>query len=380
SNGSLTLNADGSFTYVHDGSSTVADSFTYKVNDGTVDGNTGELLHTLLNPNPRQKDNFGISVALVGNLAIVGMWQNAFGEPDTARVHIFDATTGQLLSSIANPTPEVHDRFGGTVAANDTHLFIAATGDDTASLDAGAVYVYRYNTVTLEWALEAKLMPSDAESQDFFGWSVDLDGDVAIIGSYGNNDSGENSGSAYIFRYDTITSMWTEEAKLLPANGEAHDGFGMSAAISNDVAIIGAIRGDGIIPDSGSVYRFHFDGTSWNEEVEFYASDSAPPDESGFNDSFGRPIALSEGLVYVGAIFDDDRGISSGSAYIFESSNATCCPADTNGNGEVSVFDLLELLSAWGACPAPCPPDHNHDGFVNVTDLLKLLSSWGTCP
>ncbi|MCH8042671.1 MAG: tandem-95 repeat protein [Planctomycetes bacterium] len=109
------------------------------------DGNTGELLLTLLNPNPQQRDFFGISVALVGNLAIVGMNQNAFGAPDTSRVHIFDATTGQLLSSIANPTPEVHDRFGGTIAANDTHLFIAATGDDTASLDAGALYVYEFD-------------------------------------------------------------------------------------------------------------------------------------------------------------------------------------------------------------------------------------------
>lgn len=329
-------------------------------------------------------NRFGTSVSLFGNFLVVGA-PHSYGDsvgPTTGSACVFryDGAAWIVETTLFAPDGASGDWFGYHVSTGDNVVLIGSDGHSANGQYAGAVYVYRYNTVTLEWALEAKLMPSDAESQDFFGWSVDLDGDVAIIGSYGNNDSGENSGSAYIFRYDTITSMWTEEAKLLPANGAAHDLFGVTAVISNNVAIIGATRGDGIIPDSGSVYRFHFDGTSWNEEVEFYASDSAPPDESGFNDSFGRPIALSEGLVYVGAIFDDDRGISSGSAYIFESSNATCCPADTNGNGEVSVFDLLELLSAWGACPVPCPPDHNRDGFVNVTDLLKLLSSWGTCP
>ena len=56
------------------------------------------------------------------------------------------------------------------------------------------------------------------------------------------------------------------------------------------------------------------------------------------------------------------------------------CPADTNDSGTVNVTDLLELLAAWGTCPAPCPPDINDDGSVNVTDLLAMLAAWGVCP
>ena len=63
-------------------------------------------------------------------------------------------------------------------------------------------------------------------------------------------------------------------------------------------------------------------------------------------------------------------------AYAFDSS----CLADTSGDGLVNVTDLLELLGAWGACPALCPPDNTGDGQVNVTDLLALLATWGVCP
>ncbi len=59
------------------------------------------------------------------------------------------------------------------------------------------------------------------------------------------------------------------------------------------------------------------------------------------------------------------------------------CPADINGDHSVNVADLLSVISAWGACPAPpatCPADINHDLQVNVADLLTVISTWGACP
>ena len=72
-------------------------------------------------------------------------------------------------------------------------------------------------------------------------------------------------------------------------------------------------------------------------------------------------------------------GISANISYLLNISGLTC-PADTNDSGTVNVTDLLLLLAAWGACPAPCPPDINDDGSVNVIDLLQLLAAWGACP
>jgi hypothetical protein len=55
------------------------------------------------------------------------------------------------------------------------------------------------------------------------------------------------------------------------------------------------------------------------------------------------------------------------------------CPPDINGDGDVTVLDLLMLLAAWGPCPS-CPEDINGDGEVSVLDLLELLAAWGPCP
>lgn len=60
--------------------------------------------------------------------------------------------------------------------------------------------------------------------------------------------------------------------------------------------------------------------------------------------------------------------------------DSVLCPADFNSDQSVNVTDLLDLLAAWGPCPAPCPEDINDDGAVNVTDLLSLLAGWGVCP
>lgn len=324
-------------------------------------------------------NRFGTSVSLYGDILVVGAPFNG-SFTGAACVYRYDGTAWIGETILYAPDGASGDWFGFHLSAGDNVVLIGSDGHSDNGLYAGAVYVYRYNPAISEWAFEAKLMPSDGTAGDQFGWGVDLSANVAIISSYLNDDLGEGSGSAYIFRYDTITTMWTEEAKLLASDGAGGDQFGHSVSVSENVAFIGAFRGDGLISDSGSIYSFRYDGSSWNEEVELFATDSAPPDEYDQNDFFSLSIAQSGGVVFVGALADDDRGISSGSVYVFESSDATCCPADTNGSGEVSVFELLELLSAWGTCPAPCPPDHNRDGFVNVTDLLKLLSSWGTCP
>lgn len=57
----------------------------------------------------------------------------------------------------------------------------------------------------------------------------------------------------------------------------------------------------------------------------------------------------------------------------------TPCLADLNGDDFVNVFDLLDLLAAWGPCSAPCPADLDDNGIVNVFDLLELLAEWGPC-
>ena len=100
---------------------------------------------------------------------------------------------------------------------------------------------------SVTFAPEAKLLPSDGAASDYFGRSVALSGDTALVGAFYDDDNGSASGSAYVFVRSGAT--WTQQQKLLPSEGAASDQFGISVALSGDTALVGA-RGDD--DDNGS--------------------------------------------------------------------------------------------------------------------------------
>ncbi len=114
-------------------------------------------------------------------------------------------------------------------------------------------------------------MASGGEWGDWFGESVAISGDTAIIGAV-EDDDGINSGSAYIYRLNG--SSWVEERKLLASDGAAWDFFGTSVGISGDTVVIGVHYNDDNGSASGSAYVF---GLSMNpgdldldNDVDFY--------------------------------------------------------------------------------------------------------------
>ena len=244
----------------------------------------------------------------------------------------------------------------------------------------GTAFVYRYDAATSVWVSEGTLNASDPDPLDFFGIATAVHGDVIVVGAPLNDDLGENSGSAYVYRYDSIAGIWAEEAKLLAPDGQAGDIFGAPVGIENDIILVGAMKADGGVSDSGGVYRFRFDATTstWIPQGMIHARFPAT------GDSFGRDMAISDGRALISAPFDDIIFLNSGAAYFYEDIRQFCpAPGDINADGRVNVFDLLAILSAWGDClpppppEAPCPADLNHDGRINVTDLLTLLANWG---
>jgi prepilin-type N-terminal cleavage/methylation domain-containing protein len=156
----------------------------------------------------------------------------------------------------------------------------------------------------------AKILASDGVAGDFFGDSVAISGDTAVIGARGDDDAGSASGSAYIFTRSG--SSWTQQAKLTASDAAASDNFGWSVAVAGDTAVIAAPRDDSSGIDSGSAYIFTRSGSTWTEQAELTASDGAA------DDRFGDSVAIFDGTVVIGAVSDDDAGISSGSAYLFE--------------------------------------------------------------
>jgi hypothetical protein len=237
------------------------------------------------------------------------------------------------------------DAFGGAVAFDGHRVIVGAHFDDDAGESSGSAHVFRRGPGG--WVQEAKLTASDGAAHDLFGWSVDIDGDRALVGAlHWDGSAGDNVGAAYVFRRDG--AGWTEEVRLGAGNGNANDSFGNAVALRGDTAVVGAVNGDGQQTDSGSVYVFERSGTQWNEVAKLTAPDGVLLDE------FGTSIALSDNFVLIGA--SQDLLFGTGKAYVFRRVGAgfleavTLLPSDGVSGAEFgAAVDLTDEFALVGA-------------------------------
>ena len=90
------------------------------------------------------------------------------------------------------------DQFGVSVGIDGNTAVVGAYGNDDGGSASGSAYIFR-RTGTNTWDAGTKIIASDAASGDQFGFSVGISGDYAIVGAQLNDDGGSSSGSAYIF-------------------------------------------------------------------------------------------------------------------------------------------------------------------------------------
>ena len=251
-------------------------------------------------------DNFGHSASISGDTAIIGAMADDDNGSASGSAYVFvrSGTTWTEQQKLTASDGAAVDYFGITVSISGDIAIVGAHKSDTPGFDSGSAYVFVRSGTT--WTEQQKLTPSDGAAGDIFGNSVSISGDTAIIGAYGDDDNGSDSGSAYVFVRSGTT--WTEQQKLTASDGAASDWFGFSVSISGDTAIVGAYEDDS---GEGSAYVFVRSGTTWTEQQKLTASDGAA------SDSFGRSVSISGDTAIIGAFGDDDDGSNSGSAYVF---------------------------------------------------------------
>jgi hypothetical protein len=160
------------------------------------DVTTGNLLHTINNPTPVSDDLFGHSVAMSGDRAIIGAFRDDSGATSAGSAYIYDVTTGTLLHTINNPTPQTDDFFGISVAIDGNTAIVGAWSDNTSGTDTGSAYIYDVTTGALMYTLTNPT----PQYRDYFGISVAISGNTAIVGATGDNTGGTSAGSAYIYK------------------------------------------------------------------------------------------------------------------------------------------------------------------------------------
>ncbi len=264
--------------------------------------------------------NLAKAVAIDGDTVIAGA-------PGLNTAYVFErsGTSWSQQAELAPSDVEGFDRFGEAVAISADTIVVGASGHNqhvTGALDQGAAYVFVRSGST--WSEQAELLASDGEARDEFGNAVAVDGDTIVVGAHRDDFSATDFGSAYVF--ERSGTSWSEDAKLTPSDQGANDLFGASVAIDGDTIVIGADfeDHDGVF-QRGSAYVFGRTGPGWLEQAELLASDAAA------NDHLGVSVDISDGTIVAGAYLDDDNGIDSGAAYVFELTPTTPPTADAGG-------------------------------------------------
>lgn len=336
-------------------------------------------------------DQFGSFVAIDGAFALVGAWRtDDDGLADSGSAYIFrrDASGSWVqVAKLRDGSPGAGDRFGGGVALSGDLALVGSSGDDDYGSGSGSVFVFRRRTDG-SWTEEAKLSPTDAAAGKYFGRGVAINGDVALVGAFGDRDNGYSSGSAYAFRRDG-NGIWTQEAKLLANDGADGDQFGGCVSICGDLAVVGALYEDSNGPNAGAAYTFrHTGGGVWVEESKLTALHSLP------GDRFGSDVSISGDQVVVG--MSPAYGITSGSAYLFQRQpggrwrhKATLVPVDSAlddyfGSG-VAIDEDVVLVGAFDVsaaytlhmAPSVSASDGTYPGRISVSWADEFATETG---
>jgi hypothetical protein len=276
------------------------------------------------------QDYFGYAVALSGDTAVIGVYQDDVGadvDQGSAYVFVRDGRFWKQQQQLIAADGAAGDQFGYAVALNGDTALVGAPYDDVGGQsDRGSVTVF-VRTGAL-WEQQAVLTATlDGTAYDYFGRAVALsdDGDTALVGAYGDDVGANNAqGSAYVFtRSGTI---WSQQQKLTAADGAAGDYFGYAVALSDDgdTALVGAVYDDvDVNSDAGSAYVFTRSAETWTQQarlVDFVGAAS---------DYFGHAVALSSdgNTALVGEPGDDvGANVNQGSAIVLTGSGATWTP------------------------------------------------------
>jgi hypothetical protein len=340
----------------------------------------GSWVHeaTLIAGDGAANDEFGRSVAIRGDVALVGAWLS--GLFDTGAIYVFRRqTNGTWLQTQKLTPPGIAsgDQVGTTIAFDGTRAIVGAWGDeDGAATNTGSATVWR----TVDggpFVFEAKLIGSDVVASDELGRGVAIDDTLAVVGSW--PFFGNGVGKAYVFRRNG--TVWTQEAKLTAPDGATDDYFGFSVACrdepGNETIVCGAWADDvSGTTNQGSAWVFRHVGSAWTATTQLVAQDGGPSDYFGFSLSLGCETLA------VGTRLDDvARATNQGSARIWwlDDGDADglpdlCAPAaDLNGDGVVDAADLAILLGAWNTAG---PTDLDGNGTTDAADLAALLGGW----
>lgn len=261
-------------------------------------------------PDAADDDQFGDSLDVFGDLAVVGAW--AKGPRNQGAAYLYDWNRGEqrwnLIDALAPASLARDDFFGFQVALNAQTVAVSALRDKRLGEPSGAVYVFEKTGES--WSSEVKLRPQDSRKLQEFGFSLCFAGPRLVVGAPG--DGGDGTGAVYVFSKNGA-GQWQQEQKLVPEDGSGGDLFGSAISATADRILVGArgkSRGEASL--AGVAYVFVREDGRWRQEARIQPSIETP------NGRFGTSVAIDERSLLVSAATFQDQGRAAGRVFAFE--------------------------------------------------------------
>ncbi len=220
----------------------------------TRNGTTWTQQAKIYGSDTRRYDQFGQFVFLSGDtIFVVAPYDDDKGT-DSGSVYVFTRTDSNWTQQqkLTASDGAAGDNFGDFISLSGNTMLIGVPYDDDKGSNSGSAYVFTRSGTT--WTEQAKLLASDGANGDNFGVCLSISGNTALVGALNDDDKGTNSGSAYVFTRSGTT--WTQQAKISASDGANGDTFGFAVSIYGINALIGSPLDDDSGDDSGSVYVF----------------------------------------------------------------------------------------------------------------------------
>ena len=256
-------------------------------------------------------DRFGFSVAMDQDTIIVGARDydsNSTSNNGGAYIFTGSGTTWTEQAILTQSDAAYGDSFGHAVAISGDTAVISAVNDQGAGWRTGSIYIFK--NIGGNWVEQTKIEAFDKYMYDQFGYSVAISGNTILVGSPYDDDGGGSSGSVYV--YVEKVNGWELAQKFLSNDPNPADTFGYTLSLEGDVAIIGAPGDDESANGGGAIYRFERNGTNWTQTDKRMASDASNAAQ------FGNAVAFDGTTEVAGSYADSVVGSASGSAYVFD--------------------------------------------------------------
>lgn len=314
-------------------------------------------------------DAFGSTIALDADRLIVGSPKTNLPTTGPGAAYIFD------IADPANPVQLEKITPTGSSAVREFGLAVDLQGNLAAvgswrEESAGAAHLYELDQDNRA-SLQATVYPRDARLNDYFGFQVQLHDQRLFVSSHGSDGPGglldQGAGALYIFDIADPASP-TELVKLFPNDPDDFDRFSRSFDVHENTLLVGSPNvgtGQGGIFDrnQGACYIFDItDPTSPTQTAKFYAQDGNNYANLGWTSAINSNLAIS------GAHFDSATIYQAGAVYLFDNNHPESCYADLDRSGTLNYFDISYFINNT--------VDYNGDESFDIKDLNQFLDEF----